>query len=81
MGCCMTSMATNTMENAHAQQGQIAQSAQQSRQLATGDTLDPMNYITGQYPSVDPSSSNQQQITVLTWNQLIQSLNQSLNQG
>ena len=77
MGCCMASMATNMVENAYAQQGQLAaQLAQQPRQLPTGDTLVPMNYITGQYPSVYPSWFNQQQITVQTWNQLIQSLNQ-----
>eukprot|EP00486_Rosalina_sp_Unknown_P009152 CAMPEP_0201577904 /NCGR_PEP_ID=MMETSP0190_2-20130828/24477_1 /ASSEMBLY_ACC=CAM_ASM_000263 /TAXON_ID=37353 /ORGANISM="Rosalina sp." /LENGTH=228 /DNA_ID=CAMNT_0048010441 /DNA_START=70 /DNA_END=756 /DNA_ORIENTATION=- len=77
MGCCMASMATNMMENAYAQQGQIAaQAAQQPRQLATGDTLVPMNYITGEYPSVYPSWFNQQQITTQTWTQLIQALNQ-----
>lgn len=77
MGCCMAGMAQNMMENAYAQQGQIAaQTAQQPRQLATGDTLVPMNYITGEYPTVYPSWFNQQQITVQTWTQLIQALNQ-----
>ncbi len=72
-------MATNMVENAYAQQGQIAgQMAQAPRQLATGDTLIPMNYITGQYPSVYPSWFNQQQITVQTWNQFIQALNAGL---
>ena len=79
MGCCMASMATNMMENAYAQQAQIAaQQAQQPRQLATGDTLIPMNYITGQYPSVYPSWFSQQQITAETWNQFIQALNAGL---
>ncbi len=78
MGCCMS--ATNMMEKTYAQQGQIAsQMAQSPRQLATGDTFIPMNYITGEYPSVYPSWFNQQQITVQTWNQFIKALNSGFN--
>eukprot|EP00483_Globobulimina_turgida_P006726 UN06737 len=76
MGCCFAGMVNNMMENAYAQQAQIAaQMSAAPRQMATGDTLIPMNYITGQYPSTYPGWFNQQQITPQTWTNFINQLN------
>merc|ERR1740123_1428238 len=53
----------------------VGQVASQPRVIATGDVLVPMNYISGEFPTVYPVQLEQYQITRQVYSQFINELN------
>jgi len=79
MGACVVAPEIETRQaetNAYAQKAAQLNATLRAKELPTGETLVPMNYISGEHPIKYPAWFNQQQLSAENWVQFLAQLNQ-----